>query len=67
MDIGQKVVVQNGEATVESASITDIVTTIISPNTVLTGLAGLAQKVGIGLAGASIQNKRVTGSFNIFN
>lgn len=66
MDMGQKVVVNGDTATLEAATLTDIVTTVISPNTVLTGIAGLGQKVGIALAAAAIQNKRAVGSFNIF-
>jgi len=51
-------------ATVADASITDVLTTVISQDTVLTGTYGLVQKGLLFVGGMAVQNKRVNGSFN---
>lgn len=50
-------------ATVAAATATDILTTVVSTDSAVTGLYGLAQKAGLFLGGMAVQNNRVSGSF----
>lgn len=53
-------------ATVADATIGDIFTSVIDTNVSLTGMYGLTQKVGLVVAGMSVQNWRLTGGLNPF-
>lgn len=54
------------EATVADATVTDIFTSLLTTNSAVTGMYGLAQKVAVGLAGAMFVNNRHSGSFTNF-
>lgn len=54
-------------ATVASAEVLDIFTTVLSTDKALTGTYGLVQKLGLVGVGMSIQNYRKVGSLNPFN
>lgn len=53
-------------ATVAPATLGDIVTTLVSTDSAVTGMYGLAQRAGLFVAGMAVQNKRVGGSLNPF-
>lgn len=53
-------------ATVADATIGDIVTTVFSTDSALTGMYGLGQRAALFVAGMAVQNKRVGGSLNPF-
>lgn len=67
MTVSKKIVLSadGATATVANAEIMDTVTTLFSTNEAVTGLLGLAQKVGLVLAGMAAQSYRKTGSLNI--
>lgn len=54
-------------ATVASAEVLDIFTTVLSTDKALTGTYGLVQKLGLVGVGMSIQNYRKVGSLNPFD
>lgn len=54
------------EAVVSDATIGDIVTTIISTDSAVTGVYGIAQRAALVLAGMSAQEFRRSGSINPF-
>lgn len=54
------------EAVVSDATIGDIVTTIVSTDSAVTGVYGIVQRAGLVLAGMSAQEFRRTGSLNPF-
>lgn len=51
-------------ATVADATIGDIFTTVISTDTAVTGMYGLAQRALLVVGGMAIQSKRKLGTFN---
>lgn len=51
-------------ATVTEAKVMDILTTALSTDTAVTGSYGLIQKIGLFVAGMSVQSKRKIGTFN---
>lgn len=53
-------------ATVADAKLGDILTTVLSSDSAVTGAYGFAQRAALFVAGMSVQNKRVAGSFNPF-
>lgn len=53
-------------ATVADATLSDIGTTLISTDSVVTGAYGLLQKGLLVVAGMGVQNYRLTGSVNPF-
>lgn len=53
-------------ATVADATLSDIGTTLISTDSVVTGAYGLLQKGLLVVAGMGVQNYRLTGSINPF-
>lgn len=53
-------------ATVVDATLGDIVSTLLSTDSTVTGLYGLTQRAGLFIAGMAVQNKRVGGSLNPF-
>lgn len=53
-------------AAVADATLGDIFTTAISTTETVTGMYGLAQKIGLIVAGMSIQNHRRGGGLNPF-
>ena len=53
-------------ATVADATLSDIFTTVISTDSALTGMYGLAQKAGLVVAGMGVQNYRLGAGFNPF-
>lgn len=54
-------------ATVAEATGGDIITTAFSMNSAVTGLYGVAQKVGLFIGGMAFQEYRRTGNLNPFN
>lgn len=54
------------EATVADAKIGDIFTTIVSTDSAVTGMYGLAQRAGLVVAGMAAQSYRVSGNINPF-
>jgi hypothetical protein len=66
MMIASKLVTLNADgtaATVAAATMTDVLTTIISTNSAVTGVYGLVQKAGLFAGGMVFSNKRHTGEF----
>jgi len=53
-------------ATIDDATLSDIGTTLISTDSVVTGAYGLLQKGLLVVAGMGVQNYRLTGSINPF-
>ncbi|UNI73408.1 membrane protein [Pseudomonas phage ER16] len=51
-------------ATVADAKIGDIVTTVFSTDSAVTGMYGLVQKAGLVAAGMTVNSYRLRGSFN---
>lgn len=51
-------------ATVAEATISDIVTTVVSTNSAVTGTYGLVQRGLLVVGGMAIQSKRKLGTFN---
>jgi len=65
MTVSKKIVVAtDGSVTAADATIADVFTTLISTDTVVSGLLGVSQKVGLFVAGMSFQNYRRQGSWN---
>lgn len=68
MAASQKVTVTEVEGVAkvatEDATLLDIVTTIVSPDVVVTGMYGLIQKGALVVAGMSVQEFRRSGSWN---
>lgn len=69
MSVSKKVTlaVDGLTATVVDATLTDVVTTIISTNESITGIYGFVQKLGLVGIGMVVQNKRLGGGFNPFS
>lgn len=53
-------------ATVTDATIGDVFSTILSSNSAVTGLYGFAQKAGLAISGAAVQNMRVRGNLKFW-
>jgi len=53
-------------ATVADATLSDIASTLVSTDSVVTGAYGLLQKGLLVVAGMGVQNYRLTGSMNPF-
>lgn len=53
-------------ATLAPATLSDVFTTILSTDTVLTGTMGLAQKAALFVGGMAAQNMRLGQGFNPF-
>lgn len=53
-------------ATVADATLSDIASTLVSTDSVVTGAYGLIQKGLLVVAGMGVQNYRLTGSMNPF-
>lgn len=51
-------------ATVATATLTDVFSTLVSTDSAVTGMYGLLQRFGLFAAGASVASKRLTGNFN---
>lgn len=51
-------------ATVATASVSDLVTTLASTDEAVTGMYGFVQRVGLVLGGMALQNWRITGAWN---
>jgi len=69
MTVSQKVtVVEDGKGavtvTAKPAELIDVVTTVVSTDSALTGVYGFGQKAALVVAGMSIQSKLKTNSFN---
>lgn len=69
MTVSQKVTVAENASgavtvTAKPAELVDVVTTVVSTDSALTGMYGFGQKVALVVAGMSIQSKRKTDSFN---
>lgn len=56
----------DNSVTVTDPTLVDVATSLIDTNVALTGAYGLMQKGLVALAGASVQNYRLTGSLNPF-
>lgn len=56
----------DNSVTVTDPTLADVATSLIDTNVALTGAYGLVQKGLVALAGASVQNYRLTGSLNPF-
>lgn len=54
----------NGVPTAADAKLMDVVTSVVSTNTALTGTYGLIQKVSLVALGMSAQSKRKLGTWN---
>lgn len=54
-------------ATVEAATIGDVFSTLLSTDSALTGMLGLAQKVGLVVAGMAVQNHRLGRGLNFIS
>lgn len=59
-------IISDNEAVIQDATIGDIVTTIVSTDSAVTGVYGIAQRAGLVLAGMVAQEYRRNGSFNPF-
>lgn len=65
--MSKKITLKNDNTTlVEDASAFDIVSTVISTDTTLTGTYGLLQKVGLVTLGMVVQSKRKLNTYNPF-
>lgn len=65
--MSKKITLKNDNTTlVEDASAFDIVSTVISTDTTLTGTYGLLQKAGLVLIGMVVQAKRKQNTYNPF-
>lgn len=53
-------------ATVVDATLGDILSTVLSTDSAVTGMYGLGQRAALFVAGMATQNKRVGGSLNPF-
>lgn len=53
-------------ATTKAASVADVLTSVISTDSAITGTMGLAQRIGLFVGGMSVQSKLKTGSWNPF-
>lgn len=53
-------------AVVTDATIGDVFKTLLSSNSAVTGLYGFAQKAGLAVAGAAVQNMRVRGNLKFW-
>lgn len=51
----------------KDAGLVDLVTTVISTDTALTGMLGLAQRAGLFIGGMAVQSKLKTNSFNFLS
>lgn len=49
---------------VEDASLSDVLTTVVSTDTTLSGTYGFVQKVGLVALGMVVQSKRKLGTYN---
>lgn len=61
-----KISADGATATVSTAVVADVVTTLISTDEAITGLYGLAQKAGLVVIGMGVQNMRLGRSLNPF-
>jgi len=65
--MSKKITLKNDNTTVvEDASAFDIVSTVISTDTTLTGTYGLLQKAGLVVIGMVVQSKRKQNTYNPF-
>jgi len=53
-------------ATIADATMGDIFSTVLSSDSAVTGMYGLAQKAGLVVAGMVVQNQRLGNGFNPF-
>lgn len=53
-------------ATVTDAVLLDVITTLVSPDSTVTGTYGLVQKIALFVGGMSVQAKRLKDSYNPF-
>lgn len=51
----------------KDAGLVDLVTTVISTDTALTGMLGLAQRASLFIGGMAVQSKLKTNSFNFLS
>lgn len=51
----------------KDAGLVDLVTTVISTDTALTGMLGLAQRASLFISGMAVQSKLKTNSFNFLS
>jgi hypothetical protein len=67
MTVSKKIVVAaDGTATAADAEMLDVVTTVLSSDSAVTGTYGLVQKALLFIGGMSVQNYRKAATFNPF-